>query len=1065
MLRSPSRIALFIAAATAAAACGTDPGAAESTGAQAIAALPSVRFAELHYDNAGTDTGEAVEVSGPAGMDVTGWQVVLYNGNGGASYNTQTLTGAFPATCDARGVLTVSYPSNGIQNGGTTATGTDSPDGLALVDASGSVVEFLSYEGTFAATNGPALGITSTDIAVRELGTEAAGKSLQRAGDGTWSGPLDSSFGACNDSAAAPPPPPVASVTVSPASATIAAGATQAFLATAFDASNQPITGVVFSWTTSAPATATVNASGTATAVAAGDAVITASAPSGVAGSATLHVTAAGAGLPAPRVAELHYDNTGADVGEAIEIEGPAGTDLTGWSVVLYDGNGGPPYSTQPLGGAIPATCGTRGVVVVNYPQNGIQNGSPDGLALVNASGAVVEFLSYEGSFTAVGGPASGMVSSDIIASETSSSPVGQSLQRDAFNHWALAASTFGACNATGTGSGGHTISFSGRVPSDPALPVGFQAQLFATVRDASNNVVTTTLTWSSDTPAIASVDAQGVITGLAEGSAIFRATAEDGTTATLQLPIQVAVASTTASYAGNTEFGEPADADPSDDFVVRHAEFTASYNPRRGTPNWVSYDLDASAFGSQDRCNCFTFDPDLPASFTHLTTADYTGAGAAAGFGLDRGHMTRSFDRTSAGLDNADTFLLSNVVPQASDLNQGPWSDFETVLGDLARNDNKEVYIIAGPAGDQGTVKNEGKIVIPRSTWKVAVIMPRDHGLASIVDYRDLQVIAVNMPNVAGIRSVPWQTYLTTVDAIEALTGYDLLANLPDKIENIVEAGIQPPIAQQDGPYRGIEGEAVTMSAAGSVDPNGSVVSYQWTFDDGTTATGPVVSHVFAQDGSHAITVTVTDNDGLTDTVVTTAAVANVAPVIAAFSGATLLPGETYTAAGAFSDPGADPWTATVDYGDGTGRAALALSGMTFALDHTYRQAGVFAVNLQVADDDTTSEATQTVTVISHAQAVQDTLALVDALVAAGKLDRGTARLLQLELGITALALRSGQPIAAELALRAIVAELDLLARIRRLSAADATPLRTLVARLIRSVATLPGERCPAAA
>src|SRR5215813_3238877 len=63
---------------------------------------PSVRFSEIHYDNTGTDAGEAIEISGPAGMDVTGWTVVLYNGNGGASYNTQTLSGTIPATCTNR---------------------------------------------------------------------------------------------------------------------------------------------------------------------------------------------------------------------------------------------------------------------------------------------------------------------------------------------------------------------------------------------------------------------------------------------------------------------------------------------------------------------------------------------------------------------------------------------------------------------------------------------------------------------------------------------------------------------------------------------------------------------------------------------------------------------------------------------------------------------------------------------------------------------------------------------------------------------------------------------------
>ena len=92
------------------------------------------------------------------------------------------------------------------------------------------------------------------------------------------------------------------------------------------------------------------------------------------------------------RFSELHYDNSGTDTGEAIEVAGPAGTDLTGWQVLLYNGNGNVVYNTTTLSGPIPATCGTRGVVVINYPSNGIQNGSPDGMALVNAGGTVVEF-------------------------------------------------------------------------------------------------------------------------------------------------------------------------------------------------------------------------------------------------------------------------------------------------------------------------------------------------------------------------------------------------------------------------------------------------------------------------------------------------------------------------------------------------------------------------------------------------------------------------------------------------------------------------------------------------
>ncbi|HEY7394287.1 MAG TPA: PKD domain-containing protein, partial [Gemmatimonadaceae bacterium] len=185
--------------------------------------------------------------------------------------------------------------------------------------------------------------------------------------------------------------------------------------------------------------------------------------------------------------------------------------------------------------------------------------------------------------------------------------------------------------------------------------------------------------------------------------------------------------------------------------------------------------------------------------------------------------------------------------------------------LGDLARNQNKEVYIVAGVAGSKGTVKNEGKIVIPEKVWKVAVIMPHDQGLANVHKYTDLEVIAVIMPNDPGVRNVDWQTYKTTVDAVEALSGYDLLSLLPDTIEAVVESNAKPPIAALDGPYSGLKGNAINMSAAVSFDPNGTITSYAWNFGDGTTGTGSTASHIYVQDGNFTVTLTVTDNDGLT--------------------------------------------------------------------------------------------------------------------------------------------------------------------------------------------------------
>src|SRR5207253_742227 len=94
-----------------------------------------------------------------------------------------------------------------------------------------------------------------------------------------------------------------------------------------------------------------------------------------------------------------------------------------------------------------------------------------------------------------------------------------------------------------------------------------------------------------------------------------------------------------------------------------------------------------------------------------------------------------------------------------------------------------KEVYIYVGPSGvnntlpatgSNGTVKNEGKITIPKYTWKVAAIMPRGKGPADVHDYRDVQVLAAVMPNMPGIHDVDWQAnYVVTVDSVEKLTGY----------------------------------------------------------------------------------------------------------------------------------------------------------------------------------------------------------------------------------------------------------------------------------------------------
>ncbi|MBL6082220.1 hypothetical protein JMJ56_30040 [Belnapia sp. T18] len=151
---------------------------------------------EIHYDNAGTDAGEFVEIAGAAGTDLTGWSLVLYNGSNGQVYDTRTLSGVIPDQQDSFGTIALTYRIDGIQNG--------APDAVALVDAAGCTVQFLSYEGRLTATNGPANGLTSTDIDVAETNSTLVDQSLQLTGTGraypdfSWAAPSDDTPAAPN---------------------------------------------------------------------------------------------------------------------------------------------------------------------------------------------------------------------------------------------------------------------------------------------------------------------------------------------------------------------------------------------------------------------------------------------------------------------------------------------------------------------------------------------------------------------------------------------------------------------------------------------------------------------------------------------------------------------------------------------------------------------------------------------------------------------------------------------------------------------------------------------------
>jgi hypothetical protein len=164
--------------------------------------LPNAWINEIHYDNVlptTTDANEGFEIviENPGNYTLANFAVSLYNGSGGAVYGTYTLDNF--TVGNSADNFTYYYnmlPSNGIQNG--------APDGIAL-SYNGDLIQFLSYEGSFTATDGPANGETSTDIGVSEGGTTTDSQSLQLIGTGTqysdftWSADITQTWGASNN--------------------------------------------------------------------------------------------------------------------------------------------------------------------------------------------------------------------------------------------------------------------------------------------------------------------------------------------------------------------------------------------------------------------------------------------------------------------------------------------------------------------------------------------------------------------------------------------------------------------------------------------------------------------------------------------------------------------------------------------------------------------------------------------------------------------------------------------------------------------------------------------------
>ncbi|MBL7998007.1 MAG: DNA/RNA non-specific endonuclease [Candidatus Kapabacteria bacterium] len=265
-------------------------------------------------------------------------------------------------------------------------------------------------------------------------------------------------------------------------------------------------------------------------------------------------------------------------------------------------------------------------------------------------------------------------------------------------------------------------------------------------------------------------------ILGIATALAIFLDSCGDSSS-----PVTPTAPRTARSI--HTETGFPLDADTSDDYHIKRDQYEISYNPGLNVANWVAWNENASWYGPADRCDCFQPDTNLPKTFTLVTPGLYTSSG------YDRSHILGSEARTRNADDNRFTFYMPNIFPQTPSMNQGTWASMERFADSLCNKANKELYVVAG-----GVYKTRNRIknvvTIPDSCWKIIVVLERGQTVGAITASTPVYAAMMNNGTYTTATN-DWRLYKTTVRAIEQSTGYSLLRDVPQSVQDIIETRV----------------------------------------------------------------------------------------------------------------------------------------------------------------------------------------------------------------------------------------------------------------------------------
>lgn len=206
-------------------------------------------------------------------------------------------------------------------------------------------------------------------------------------------------------------------------------------------------------------------------------------------------------------------------------------------------------------------------------------------------------------------------------------------------------------------------------------------------------------------------------------------------------------------------------------EIMLERKAYVTSYNTKTRTPNWVAWTLTKEhTYGSVQRDNeRFEEDPDVPeprATFQDFYNSRY-----------DRGHLCPAGDNKWDEQAMTESFLLTNICPQNHQLNKEDWNNLEIQCRTWARRYG-ELTIVCGPLFEDENPRRLGrnKVCVPSAFFKVV--------------YRDSpepQAIGFIFHNNGSPQ--PWRGQAVSIDEVERRTGFDFFYQLPDSVEEAVEA------------------------------------------------------------------------------------------------------------------------------------------------------------------------------------------------------------------------------------------------------------------------------------